>query len=128
MSRRRISSGSPFEKQAGYSRAVVDRDWVFVSGTSGYDYQTMTMPEGVEAQTRNTFATIKSVLAEAGAAMADIVRVRYYVTKRADAAALMKVAGEVLGDIRPAATLVICDLLEEEMLVEIDATAKRSAK
>ncbi|MFN3172094.1 MAG: RidA family protein [Hyphomicrobiales bacterium] len=128
MSRTLISSGSPFEKQAGYSRALVDGDWVFVSGTTGYDYETMTMPEGVEAQARNTFATIKSVLAEAGAAMADVVRVRYYVTKRADAAALMKVAGEVLGDIRPAATLVICDLLEEEMLVEIDATAKRSAE
>jgi enamine deaminase RidA (YjgF/YER057c/UK114 family) len=127
VSRTLISSGSPFEKQAGYSRAVVDGDWVFVSGTTGYDYETMTMPEGVEAQARNTFATIKAVLAEAGAAMADVVRVRYYVTKRADAAALIKVAGEVLGDIRPAATLVICDLLEEEMLVEIDATAKRSA-
>lgn len=128
MSRKLISSGSPFEKQAGYSRAVVDGDWVFVSGTTGYDYTAMTMPDGVEAQTRNTFATIKTVLEEGGASMADIVRIRYYVTKRADAAVMMKVAGDVLGDIRPAATLVICDLLEEEMLVEIDATAKRSAK
>lgn len=128
MSRTLISSGSPFEKQAGYSRAVVEGDWVFVSGTTGYDYTAMTMPDGVDAQTRNTFATIKTVLEEAGASMADIVRVRYYVTKRSDAAALMKVAGDVLGNIRPAATLVICDLLEEEMLVEIDATAKRSAK
>lgn len=128
MSRKLISSGSPFEKQAGYSRAVVDGDWVFVSGTTGYDYTAMTMPDGVEAQARNTFATIKTVLEEAGASMADIVRVRYYVTKRADAPAMMMVAGEVLGDIRPAATLVICDLLEEEMLVEIDATAKRSTE
>lgn len=128
MSRKLISSGSPFEKQAGYSRAVVDGNWVFVSGTTGYDYTAMTMPDGVEAQTRNTFATIKTVLEEGGASMADIVRIRYYVTKRADAAVMMKVAGDVLGDIRPAATLVICDLLEEEMLVEIDATAKRSAK
>ncbi|MEO0385370.1 MAG: RidA family protein [Pseudomonadota bacterium] len=127
MSRTLISSGSPFEKQAGYSRAVVDGNWVFVSGTTGYDYTAMTMPEGVEAQTRTTFATIKTVLEEAGASMADIVRVRYYVTKRADASAMMTVAGDVLGNIRPAATLVICDLLEEEMLVEIDATAKRSA-
>lgn len=127
MSRTLISSGSPFEKEAGYSRAVVDGDWVFVSGTTGYDYTAMTMPEGVEAQTRNTFVTIQNVLGEAGATMADIVRVRYYVTKRSDAAALMKVAGEVLGDIRPAATLIICDLLEEEMLVEVDVTAKRSA-
>lgn len=126
MNRTLISSGSPFEKEAGYSRAVVDGDWVFVSGTTGYDYTAMTMPEGVEAQTRNTFVTIQNVLGEAGATMADIVRVRYYITKRSDAAALMKVAGEVLGDIRPAATLIICDLLEEEMLVEVDVTAKRS--
>jgi enamine deaminase RidA (YjgF/YER057c/UK114 family) len=109
MSRRLISSGSPFEKQAGYSRAVVDGEWVFLSGTTGYDYETMTMPDGVEAQARNTFATIQSVLAEAGASMADIVRVHYYITKREDAAAVMTVAGEVLGDIRPAATLIICD-------------------
>ncbi|WP_375573498.1 RidA family protein [Ahrensia marina] len=126
MSRTLISSGSPFEKEAGYSRAVVDGNWVFVSGTTGYDYTAMTMPEGMEAQTRNTFITIQNVLEEASAAMADIVRVRYYITKRSDAAALMKVAGDVLGDIRPAATLIICDLLEEEMLVEIDVTAKRS--
>ncbi len=128
MSRTLISSGSPFEKEAGYSRAVVDGDWVFVSGTTGYDYTAMIMPEGVEAQTRNTFITIQNVLEEAGATMADIVRVRYYVTKRNDAAALMKVAGDVLGDIRPAATLIICDLLEEEMLVEVDVTAKRSTR
>lgn len=126
MSRTLISSGSPFEKEAGYSRAVVDGDWVFVSGTTGYDYTAMTMPEGMEAQTRNTFITIQNVLEEASTAMADIVRVRYYITKRSDAAALMKVAGDVLGDIRPAATLIICGLLEEEMLVEIDVTAKRS--
>jgi hypothetical protein len=80
-----------------------------LSGTTGYDYETMTMPDGVEAQARNTFATIQSVLAEAGASMADIVRVHYYITKREDAAAVMTVAGEVLGDIRPAATLLICD-------------------
>lgn len=127
MSRALLSSGSPFEKQAGYSRAVVDGDWVFASGTTGYDYETMTMPDGVAAQARNTFATIKSVLAEAGASMADIVRVHYYITKREDAAALMAVAGEILGDIRPAATLIICDLLEEEMLVEIEVTAKRQS-
>ncbi|MFN3226845.1 MAG: RidA family protein [Hyphomicrobiales bacterium] len=126
MSRRLISSGSPFEKQAGYSRAVVDGEWVFLSGTTGYDYETMTMPDGVEAQARNTFATIQSVLAEAGASMSDIVRVHYYITKREDAAAVMAVAGEVLGDIRPAATLIICELLEEAMLIEIEVTARRA--
>lgn len=126
MSRRLISSGSPFEKQAGYSRAVVDGEWVFLSGTTGYDYETMTMPDGVEAQARNTFATIQSVLAEAGASMSDIVRVHYCITKREDAAAVMAVAGEVLGDIRPAATLIICELLEEAMLIEIEVTARRA--
>jgi enamine deaminase RidA (YjgF/YER057c/UK114 family) len=126
MSRKLISSGSPFEKQAGYSRAVVDGQWVFLSGTTGYDYETMTMPDGVEAQARNTFATIQSVLAEAGASMSDIVRVHYYITKREDAAAVMTVAGEVLGDIRPAATLLICELLEEAMLIEIEVTARRA--
>jgi enamine deaminase RidA (YjgF/YER057c/UK114 family) len=126
MSRRLISSGSPFEKQAGYSRAVVDGQWVFLSGTTGYDYETMTMPDGVEAQARNTFATIQSVLAEASASMSDIVRVHYYITKREDAAAVMTVAGEVLGDIRPAATLLICELLEEAMLIEIEVTARRA--
>jgi enamine deaminase RidA (YjgF/YER057c/UK114 family) len=126
LSRSLISSGSPFEKQAGYSRAVVDGEWVFLSGTTGYDYETMTMPDGVEAQARNTFATIQAVLAEAGASMADIVRVHYYITKREDAAAVMTVAGEVLGDIRPAATLLICELLEEAMLIEIEVTARRA--
>jgi enamine deaminase RidA (YjgF/YER057c/UK114 family) len=126
MTRRLISSGSPFEKHAGYSRAVVDGDWVFLSGTTGYNYATMELPDGVEPQARNAFATIRSVLEEAGASMADIVRVHYYITTRADAAAVMTVAGEVLGDVRPAATLLICELLEEAMLIEIEVTAKRS--
>lgn len=125
MTRRLLSSGSPFEQQAGYSRAVIDDEWVFVSGTTGYDYASMSMPDGVEAQARNTFSTINAVLQEAGASMADIVRVHYYITKREDAGALMTVAGDVLGDIRPAATLIICDLLDEAMLVEIEVTAKR---
>lgn len=125
MTRKRISSGSPFEKQAGYSRALAEGDWVFVSGTTGYDYATMTMPKGVEAQARNALATIANALKEADATMADVVRARYYVTKRENADALFHATGEVFGDIRPAATLIVCDLLEEEMLVEIEVTAKR---
>src|SRR5215510_8737352 len=104
MSRRLISTGSPFEKTAGYSRAVVDGDFVFVSGTTGYDYSTMTLPEDVTSQTRNCFKTIEGALKEAGFAMADIVRATYYITDPKDADAVFAVCGEVLGDIRPAAT------------------------
>lgn len=124
MTRRLISSGSPFEKQAGYSRAVVDGTYVHVAGTTGYDYASMTMPEGVQAQTRNALATIASALEKAGSSLQNLVRVRYYVTERAYADELFMVTGKVLGDIRPAATLLVCDLLNDEMLVEIEATAK----
>jgi enamine deaminase RidA (YjgF/YER057c/UK114 family) len=87
MPRHLISSGSPFEKFAGYSRAVIDGDFAFIAGTTGYDYKSMTMPAGVTAQTRNCFATIEKVLSDAGFAMADIVRAVYYITdpKNADA-------------------------------------------
>lgn len=121
--RRLISSGSPFETKAGYSRAVIDGGYVHVAGTTGYDYATMTMPDGVEAQAHSALATIAAVLEEAGSSLDRLVRVRYYITDRAHADALFAVTGEVLGTIRPAATLVICDLLEANMLVEIEATA-----
>ena len=80
--RKLISTGSPFEKTAGYSRAVVDGDWCFVSGTTGYDYATMTMPDGIEAQTRNCLKTIAAALREGGFDMADVVRAHYYITDR----------------------------------------------
>ncbi len=122
--RRLISTGSPFEKVAGYSRAVVDGDWIFVSGTTGYDYGNMSMPEDVATQTRNTLATIASALEEAGGSISDVVRARYYVTDRAHVDAVFAELGKVFGDIRPAATMVICDLIKPEMLVEIEVTAK----
>src|SRR5215471_16918296 len=126
MSRRLISTGSPIEKTAGYSRAVVDGDFAFVAGTTGYDYATMTMPEDVTSQSRNCFKTIEAALNEAGFAMADIVRATYYVLDVRDADALFAVCGEVLGDIRPAATLlVVAGLLKPEMKIEIEVTAKR---
>jgi enamine deaminase RidA (YjgF/YER057c/UK114 family) len=112
------------EAQAGYSRAVVDGGLVYVSGTTGFEYATMSMPEGIEAQTRNTFATISNVLEEAGGSIENVVRVRYYVTDRRHAEPVMDIAGEIFGTIRPAATLVICDLLREDMLVEIEVTAQ----
>jgi len=126
MPRRLISTGSPFEKAAGYSRAVVDGDFAFVAGTTGYDYATMTMPSDVTSQSRNCFKTIEAALKEAGFAMADIVRATYYVTDVAEADAHFKVCGEFLGDIRPAATLlVVAGLLKPEMKIEIEVTAKR---
>jgi enamine deaminase RidA (YjgF/YER057c/UK114 family) len=126
MSRRLISTGSPFEKTAGYSRAVVDGDFCFVAGTTGYDYATMIMPDGVTGQSRNCFKTIQAALKEAGFAMADIVRATYYLTDVKDADAHFAVCGEFLGEIRPAATLLIVSaLLKPEMKVEIEVTAKR---
>lgn len=126
MPRRLISTGSPFEKTAGYSRAVIDGDMAFVAGTTGYDYATMMMPEDVTSQTRNCFKTIEAALKEGGFAMADIVRATYYVTDVKYADEHFKVCGEVLGEIRPAATLlVVASLLKPEMKVEIEVTAKR---
>jgi enamine deaminase RidA (YjgF/YER057c/UK114 family) len=129
MPRRLISTGSPFERQGGYSRAVVDGDFCFVAGTTGYDYVTMTMPGDVADQARNAFRTIDNVLGEAGFALTDIVRATYYILDRSDADAVLAVCGEYLRDIRPAATiLVIAGLLRPEMRVEIEVTAKRSIR
>jgi enamine deaminase RidA (YjgF/YER057c/UK114 family) len=126
MSRRLISTGSPFEKTAGYSRAVIDGDFAFVAGTTGYDYTTMTMPADVTSQARNCFKTIEETLQGAGFAMADIVRATYYVTDARDADTVLAVCGDVLGDIRPAATiLIVVGLYKPEMKVEIEVTAKR---
>ena len=126
MTRRLISTGSPFEKTAGYSRAVIDGDFAFVAGTTGYDYTTMTMPADVTSQARNCFKTIEETLQGAGFAMADIVRAAYYVTDAKDADTVLAVCGDVLGDIRPAATiLVVVGLYKPEMKVEIEVTAKR---
>ena len=126
MPRRLISTGSPFERTAGYSRAVVEGDFCFVAGTTGYDYTTMTMPDDVTSQSRNCFKTIEAALKEGGFALADIVRATYYITDLKDVDAHFAVCGEFLGDIRPAATLlVVAGLLKPEMKVEIEVTAKR---
>jgi enamine deaminase RidA (YjgF/YER057c/UK114 family) len=126
MSRRLISTGSPFERTAGYSRAVIDGDFAFVAGTTGYDYATMTMPENVTSQTRNCFKTIEAALMDGGFSMADIVRTTYYITDAKDADAVFAVCGETLGDIRPAATILkVAGLYKPEMKVEIEVTAKR---
>src|SRR3984893_2016648 len=107
MPRRLISTGSPFEKSAGYSRAVIDGDFAFVAGTTGYDYATMTMPADVTSQARNCFRTIEDALNDGGFEMADVVRATYYISDTSAADALFAVCGEALGEIRPAAPLLV---------------------
>lgn len=123
--RQLISTGSPFEKTMGYSRAVVQGDWCFVSGVTGYDYATMTMPASVADQARNCFETIQRVLSEAGFSMSDIARVQYTVVHAELVADLQPVLEQYLGEIRPAATMVIAGLIEPEMKVEIEVTGFR---
>ena len=123
MSRRLISTGSSFERSAGYSRAVVQGPWCFVAGTTGYDYATMTMPDSVEEQTRNTMATIEKALAEAGFALSDVVRAHYYLKDAADVDSVFAIVGARFADIRPAATMLICDLVDPQIKVEIEVTA-----
>jgi enamine deaminase RidA (YjgF/YER057c/UK114 family) len=126
MAHRLISTGSPFETAYGYSRAVVDGDLVFVSGTTGYDYRTMTMPDDPAEQARNIFRTVAEVLAEAGTSMDRIVRCQYFVSDRAFCEPVLTVCGAVLGSIRPAAGIyVVSGLLKPEMKVEIEVTARR---
>lgn len=102
---------------------MVQGDWCFVSGTTGYDYATMTMPQTVEEQTRNCLKTIEAALTEAGFSLGDAVRNHYYVTDAAFADIVFPILGEAFGDIRPAATMVVCDLIRPEMLIEIEVTA-----
>ena len=124
MSRRLISTGSPFEAAIGYSRAVVCDGWVFVAGTTGYDYATMTMPEDVAEQCSNALGTIRRALAEAGAGMEDVVRVRYILPDKADWPACWPITSEVFATARPAATMLVADLQEPEMKIEIEVTAR----
>jgi len=123
--RRLISTGSPFEQEAGYTRAVVQGDWCFVSGTTGYDYATMIMPERVEDQARNALKTIANALEEAGFSLADVVRAHYYITDAAFVDIVFPILGEHFGEIRPAATMIVCGLNKPEMKIEIEVTALR---
>jgi len=123
--RRLISSGSPFEAACGYSRAVVQDGFVFVAGTTGYDYATMSLPDSAGAQTEACWRTIAGVLQEAGTSVEGIVRATYYVADRADAEAILSVCSRILATSRPAATIVIvAGLLRPEMKVEIEVTAR----
>jgi enamine deaminase RidA (YjgF/YER057c/UK114 family) len=127
MTRKLISSGSPFEEKFAYSRAVAQGDWCFCAGTTGFDYATMTMPEDAADQTRNIFETIAKALDEAGFTMADIVRLQVTVTDPAHWDASADVVRAYLGEVRPANTTVVSGLMTPEMKIEIEATAYRGA-
>jgi len=118
-----ISSGSPFEKAMGYSRAVAQGPFCFVSGTTGYDYAKMVMPESAADQARNALQTIQKALGEAGFSLNDVVRVTYYLSDLSWADSVIPVFGEFFGDIRPAATLLVAQMLKPEMKIEIEVTA-----
>lgn len=126
--RRLISSGSDFEARIGYSRAVVQGDWVFVSGTTGFDYAAMTIVEDVAGQCDQALRNIEAALMAAGATLADVVRVHYYLPDADDFPACWPVLQRWLGEIRPAATMLVSGLADPRMKIEIEATAlKRGA-
>ena len=124
MTRKLISQGSRFEAEFAYSRAVVAGGWVFVAGTTGYDYATMTISEDVAEQTRQTFRNIAAALKEAGASLDDVVRVHYILPDAADFPACAPAIREAFGAARPAATMLVAGLLDKAMKVEIEVTAK----
>ncbi|MBO6949590.1 MAG: RidA family protein [Rhodospirillales bacterium] len=123
MTRKLISSGSEFEKKIGYSRAVVDGEFVFVSGTTGFDYQAGTISDDPAEQTRQTLKNIEAALKEAGATFADVVRANYIITNAEDWPSIYPVLGETFGDIRPASTAIIAGLVDPRMKVEIEVAA-----
>lgn len=121
----RISSGSPFERDMAYSRAVVDGNWIFVSGTTGYDYATMTISDDVATQADQCFKNIRAALEKAGATLANIVRVHYILPNAADFEACWPVLRRYLDDVRPAATMFSAGLANAKMKIEIEVTARR---
>ncbi len=123
--RKLISSGSTFEKQIGYSRALVQNDWVFVSGTTGYDYATMTISPDVLEQARQALRNIAEALKQADTSFADVVRVRYLLPEASDFEATWPALQEVFGDVRPAATMMVVGLADPAIKIEIEVTALR---
>ncbi|WP_188063089.1 RidA family protein [Sphingobium sp. KCTC 72723] len=123
MPRQLITSGSPFEAQVGYSRAVVQGDWCFVAGTTGTDPETKVMPDSVVEQGKNALKVISKALEDAGFAFSDVVRVTYYITDAAYWDELGQATAPVFGDIRPAASCVIAGLVKPDMKIEIEVTA-----
>jgi enamine deaminase RidA (YjgF/YER057c/UK114 family) len=125
MTRRLISSGSTFEAEVGYSRAVVQGDWVFVSGTTGFDYKAMTIADGIEAQTEQCFRNIEAALAEAGASLRDVVRANYVVPDGKEFPKCWPVLRRYFGEIRPASMMISAGLADPRMRIEIEVTALR---
>ena len=125
--RRLIASGSQFESDIGYSRAVVEGEWVFVSGTTGFDYATMTISDDVAAQTEQCLANIAHALAEAGASFADVVRVRYILPSADAFPACWPALRRAFGEIRPAATMIAAGLADPRIKIEIEVRARRAS-
>jgi enamine deaminase RidA (YjgF/YER057c/UK114 family) len=128
MARRLISSGSAFEREFGYSRAVVDGEWVFVSGTTGFDYSRMAISDDVREQTRQCLANIDAALKQAGAALADVVRIRIYAGSIPDFQAAIPIIGAAFREIRPASTGVTTGFIDQRIKIEIEVTAKRATR
>ena len=127
MTRKLISSGSTFEQEIGYSRAVVDQDWVFVSGTTGFDYSTMTISEDLAEQTEQCLRNIATALAEAECSMRDVVRVTYVLPNAADFPQCWPILRKYFGDVRPAAMMISAGLSDPRMRIEIEVTARRQS-
>ena len=127
MTRRLISSGSSFEREIGFSRAVVDGDWVFVSGTTGFDYGTMTISDSLTEQTEQCLRNIQAALGEAGASLRDVVRVTYILPKGEDFPQCWPILRKHFGDVRPAATMISARLIDPRIHIEIEVTARRRA-
>ncbi len=125
MTRRLISSGSSYERDIGYSRAVVDGDWIFVSGTTGFDYATMSIADGIAEQTEQSLKNIEFALAQAGASLRDVVRVTYIVVDAGEFPRCWPVLRQYFGDVRPAATMISAGLADPRMLIEIQVTARK---
>jgi enamine deaminase RidA (YjgF/YER057c/UK114 family) len=125
MARQLISSGSSFERDIGYSRAVVDGEWVFVSGTTGFDYATMTIADDVVAQCEQCLKNIDHALQQAGAALADVVRVTYVLPRADDFPPCWPVLRQYFGEIRPAAMMISAGLADPRMRIEIEVTARK---
>ncbi|HTU55330.1 MAG TPA: RidA family protein [Acetobacteraceae bacterium] len=126
MARRLISSGSKFEADFAYSRAVVDGEFVFVSGTTGFDYRAMTIAEDAAEQAEQALRNIGEALSEAGSSFADVVRVRYILPRASDFKACLPAVRKYLGDVRPAATMIEAGLADPRMKIEIEVTARRA--
>jgi enamine deaminase RidA (YjgF/YER057c/UK114 family) len=125
MKRMLISSGSPFEQEIAYSRAVMQGDWIFVSGTTGFDYSTMTIADSVQAQTEQCLKNIESALLQAGSSLKDVVRVTYVLPDASEFSECWPVLRKYFGEVRPAAMMISANLLDPRMRIEIEVTALR---